>query len=206
MDRERRSDPQRGPSPASFRRGIPLALLAFLALSCGGTSRGPESAPARGESGIFEGTGSSSGRAQTLLLGQGRYVAIMTLNGSLILNGDRLLGHGFRSETIGFTDSLKGGKAWSVWTDSRGDKVFSEVQGGAVGTGIRFTGSLLGGTGSYSGLTGQYEFEWQYVVRAEDGTIHGRSVGLRGRFRREAPPSPRRTSFLETDGDANVSD
>jgi hypothetical protein len=35
----------------------------------------------------------------------------------------------------------------------------------------------------YAGITGEYSFEWQYVVEAEAGTISGRAVGLRGRYR-----------------------
>ena len=117
-----------------------------------------------------------------------------------MLTGERRLGLGFRSETIGFSDGQKGGRAWSVWTDSRGDRLFSELRGGPVGTGNRFMGTFLGGTGPYAGVSGEYEFEWQYVIRAEDGTIQGRSIGLRGRFRQEPPPSPHRGSSRGKDG------
>ena len=47
----------------------------------------------------------------------------------------------------------------------------------------RIMGTFLGGTGRYAGVTGGYEFSWQYVVEAEDGTIQGRATGLKGRFR-----------------------
>jgi len=171
-------------------------LLVLSALSCGGPAKAPEVQVPRGEWRTFGGTGTSSGRAQTLRLGPGHTVSIISLNGSLVLTGERGLGQGFRSETIGLFDSLKGGTSWSVWTDSRGDQVYSEVRGGAVGTGNRFVGTLQGGTGIYAGATGEYEFEWQYVVRSEDGTIHGRTVGLRGRFRGDvpAPPPDRKSS------------
>ena len=172
--------------------GFPLALLAFAAIGCGGPAKGPEVAPARGDWRTFEGTGTATGHRQTLQLGPDRRVSIVNLTGSLLLIGEQRLGQGFRNEVIGYTDSRKGGTAWCVWTDSRGDQVFGEFRGGPIGTGSRFTGTLLGGTGRYAGVTGEYEFEWQYVVDEEDGSIQGRITSLRGRFRQDAssPPPP----------------
>ena len=172
------------------RWGFPLALLAFAAMGCGGPAKGPEVAPARGDWRTFEGTGTATGHRQTLQLGPDRRVSIVNLTGSLLLIGEQRLGQGFRNEVIGYTDSRKGGTAWCVWTDSRGDQVFGEFRGGPIGTGSRFTGTLLGGTGRYAGVTGEYEFEWQYVVDEEDGSIQGRITSLRGRFRQDAPSPP----------------
>ena len=62
-------------------------------------------------------------------------------------------------------------------------------------------GSLLGGTGRYAGVTGEYEFDWQYVVESEDGNLQGRITGLRGRFRQDVPPpSPERKKSRGKDG------
>ncbi|PWB63247.1 MAG: hypothetical protein C3F14_08395 [Deltaproteobacteria bacterium] len=164
-------------------------LLALFALACGGPAKGPESvssaggAPAPGEWHAFEGTGTASGRGQVLQLGPDRKASIVHMTGSLLLTGEQRLGQGFRSEILGAFDSLKGGTVWCAWTDSRGDQVFSEMRGERVGTGNRFMGTFLGGTGRYAGVRGEYALEWQYVIRAEDGTIQGRTVGLRGRFR-----------------------
>ena len=164
-------------------------MLAVAALACGGPAKEKEAAQAPGEWRSFEGTGTATGQRQTLHLGPDRKVSVVTLTGSLLLAGERRLGQGFRTEVIGYTDGRKGGTGWSVWTDSRGDQVFGEFRGGPIGTGSRFTGTLLGGTGRYAGVRGEYEFEWQYVVDAEDGTVQGRIVALRGRFRHDAPAS-----------------
>ena len=75
----------------------------------------------------------------------------------------------------------------AVWTDERGDKVFSELKGEWVGTGNRIAGTFLGGTGRFAGATGEYEFQWQYVLTAEDGTVSGRTVGLQGAGARGRP-------------------
>ena len=52
-----------------------------------------------------------------------------------------------------------------------------------VATGNHIVGTFLGGTGRYAGVTGEYSFEWEYIVESEDGTVSGRAVDLRGRAR-----------------------
>ena len=195
-------NPYRRTVPAPYRRGLPLALLAFLLVSaCGGPAKGPVSVLSPGEWRSFEGTGSATGHRQALHLGPDRIVSIANLSGSLLLVGERQLGQGFRVDLIASIDSLKGGTGWSVWTDTRGDQVFSEIRGGPIGTGARVMGTLLGGTGRYAGVAGEYEFDWQYVIESGEGNIQGRITGLRGRFRQNVPPaSPKRNGFLGGDG------
>jgi hypothetical protein len=62
-----------------------------------------------------------------------------------------------------------------------------------MGTGALITGTITGGTGRYAGLTGRYEYTWQYVLDSPDGTVQGRAVGFKGEVRRGAalpPPKP----------------
>jgi len=68
-----------------------------------------------------------------------------------------------------------------VWTDEHGDKVYSELKGEFVATGNHIVGAFVGGTGRYAGVTGEYSFEWQYVVESDDGSVSGRAVNLKGR-------------------------
>jgi hypothetical protein len=68
-----------------------------------------------------------------------------------------------------------------VWTDERGDMVYSELKGEMVGTGNHIVGTFLGGTGRFAGVTGEYSFQWEYVLESEDGTLSGRAVNLKGR-------------------------
>ena len=90
---------------------------------------------------------------------------------------------GFRGEVIGFDDGTRVTVLRGVWTDGHGDRIFSRLKGETVATGRRITGTMTGGTGRYAGITGEYSFEWQYIVEAEAGTVQGRAVGLRGRYR-----------------------
>lgn len=105
------------------------------------------------------------------------------MSGSLLLTGEQKLGVGFRAQAIGFSESLSGMQGRCVWTDERGDQVYSELKGEAVGSGNRIAGTFQGGTGRYAGVTGNYSFRWQYVVDSDDGSVSGRAVDFRGRAR-----------------------
>ena len=101
----------------------------------------------------------------------------------MLLAGAARPGVGFRSEVIALVDSQTGLVGRSVWTDERGDQVFSELKGEGTAAQNRIEGTLLGGTGRYAGATGSYEFSWQFVIESDDGTIQGRAIGLKGRVR-----------------------
>ena len=91
------------------------------------------------------------------------------------------MGVGFQAQAIGLTDSLVGMQGNCVWTDEHGDKVYSELKGEFVETGNHIVGKFLGGTGRYAGVTGEYSFQWRFIVESEDGTVSGRAVDLVGR-------------------------
>jgi hypothetical protein len=180
----------RGTAQASSWLTLVLPLL--LAVACSRPATGPEGAPAPGESRTFEGTWSASGTRHTLHLERGHMASVFTLTGSLLLTGQRGLGVGFQAEVIGISDSVTGGVGRSVWTDERGDKVFSELKGQPIGTGSHVVGTITGGTGRYAGLTGEYQLRWQYVIESDDGTIGGRAIGLKGRVTAPAAGAPGR--------------
>ena len=165
-------------------RGAPwlgAALLVLCAAACSGPATEPRSALAPGESRTFEGSWTASGTRQTLALEPDHKASIFNLTGSVLLTGERGLGVGFQGDVIGFSDNKTGGTGQSVWTDERGDKVFSHLRGEPIGTGSKVVGTITGGTGRYAGLTGEYQLTWQYVIESDDGTISGRAVGLKGR-------------------------
>ncbi len=100
----------------------------------------------------------------------------------MLLAGPARPGVGFRAEVIALVDSETGLVGRGVWTDERGDQVFSELKGQGTAAQNRISGTLLGGTGRYVGVTGSYEFSWKFVIEGEDGSIQGQAVGLKGRF------------------------
>jgi hypothetical protein len=170
-------------------RGAALRVLALLlVIACGRPAGNTGEALPRGTWLAFEGTWSASGTRQTLHQGPGHRASIVELTGSMLLVGERRLGVGFQAEAIGFSDAATGLTGRCVWTDAHGNEVWSELQGQHVGSGNRVVGTLTGGTGRFEGITGEYAFEWQYVVAAEDGEISGRAVGLTGRACIGTPP------------------
>ena len=161
---------------------LALALMAGV-VACGERSHLPESLPADAWH-AFEGSWTASGTRHTLRLGSDHQASIVSVNGTMLLTGDARPGVGFRAEAIAFSDDRHGMVGRAVWTHERGDQVFSELNGEKVITGNRITGTITGGTGRYDGAAGEYGFQWQYVMEAEEGTIQGRAIGLKGRVRR----------------------
>jgi hypothetical protein len=162
-----------------------LALVGMAA--CGPAAEPPRPAMASGEWRDFEGSWNAAGTRRTIPLGANRRGSIIDLRGTMLLTGPGRPGVGFRSEAIALVDSETGLQGRSVWTDERGDQVFTELKGEGTAARNRITGTILGGTGRYAGATGTYEFSWQFVLEAEDGSIQGSAVELKGRVRPGQP-------------------
>jgi len=161
---------------------LAAAIVAAAAL----TAQAPMSAPQAADAGgwrSFEGTFSASGQHQAIPTESGRPALTVQLSGAVAITAGEGLSRGFRGEVIGFDDGSGVTVLRGVWTDGHGDRIFSQLKGETVATGRRIAGMMTGGTGRYAGITGEYSFEWQYVVEAEGGTVQGRAVGLRGRYR-----------------------
>ena len=161
------------------RRQLILGL-ALAAAACGPAAEPPRRA-APGESMAFEGSWNAAGRRHNISLGDGRLGSIVDLKGTMLLAGLGRPGVGFQGEVVGLVDSATGFQGRSVWTDEHGDQVFSELRGEGTAAKNRLTGTVLSGTGRYAGVTGSYEFSWQWVMDGEDGAIQGRAVDLKGR-------------------------
>ena len=175
-----------GSTLAPGRRGLLLAALLLIS-ACGKPEAPVSPSTAAGEWREFGGSWTASGTRRTLHLDLDHRAAIFDLTGSLLLTGAQRPSVGFRAEAVGFTDSRTGMEGRCIWTDERGDKVFSDLKGEFVGSGNRITGTFTGGTGRYAGVTGEYSFQWQYVVDTEDGAVSGRAIGLKGRARIASP-------------------
>jgi hypothetical protein len=160
-----------------------ISIVCALALCACAESPPPILASHPGDWQEFQGSWSAAGTVRTLALGEGHAASLADLRGTLELSGPSRPGIGFRGDAIAFTDTGSGMVGRAVWTDERGDQVFSELRGGGPAKGSRVSGTFIGGTGRYAGASGTYEFTWQYVIAGEDGTVQGRAVGLAGRVR-----------------------
>ena len=75
--------------------------------------------------------------------------------GTLLLAGASRPAVGFRAEALVLNDTATGLIGRAVWTDDRGDQVFSELTGNGTSTGNKLVGTFVGGTGRYAGATGE---------------------------------------------------
>jgi len=162
-------------------RAIAVAGLLLLT-ACNRTPQSSQPVSGAGEWREFQGTWIASGSRQTMRLGADRRASVSDLTGTLMLAGPSRPAVGFRGEALLFNDSATGMVGRAVWTDDRGDQVYSELRGEGTASGSKVFGTFVGGTGRYGGATGTYEFAWRYVLENEDGNVAGESVGLKGRI------------------------
>jgi hypothetical protein len=161
---------------------VAAARLAAAAIAAQAPASAPQTAGGDGWR-AFEGSLSASGQRQTLPTESGRPAGTVQLSGTVAIATGEGLSRAFRSEVVGFDDGAGLTVLRGVWTDDRGDRIFTALKGETVASGRRIAATITGGTGRYAGISGEYSFEWQYVVEAEAGAISGRAVGLRGRYR-----------------------
>ncbi len=176
------------PSPA--RRAIGYLFVVALGIvmaACEPKSEPESPATASGQWHEFEGSWDATGTRHGIPLGADRKGSIIDLRGTLLLTGAGRPGVGFESEVIAMVDSETGLVGRGVWTDERGDQIFSELKGEGTREKNHIAGTILGGSGRYAGAIGSYDFSWQFVIEAEDGSIQGRTVGLQGRVGRSQP-------------------
>lgn len=110
----------------------------------------------------------------------GNEAVIFKVSGSMLLSGKERPNKGFKAEAIGFYDARSGLHGRSVWTDERGDKVFSELKADSGEAGSLIKGTFFGGTGRYAAMHGGYTFKWKRLVHTENKKMSGRSVDLKG--------------------------
>ncbi len=181
-----------------MRPGIPVPVLVLLMnlAACSPPAQPPAAPPALAASAAapgqalhFTGTGSVTGKRQTLAMGATHPAEVFRLGGSLMLSGDRRPGLAFRADLIGYHDGRRGMVGSGVWTDEQGDQVFSELRGSGT-AGALIEGRITGGTGRFAAASGNYRLHWRALVESEDGSVSGRLTDLEGWARLEPPALP----------------
>jgi hypothetical protein len=180
-------DPRARRIARSAVRVVLVSLLTTMVAACGPVAPPAQTPSADSAWHEFQGTWTAAGSRQIIRLGSDRRASVANLTGSLLLSGPARPGVGFRAEAVVLNDSATGMVGRSVWTDERGEQVFSELRGEGTSTGNRIVGTIVGGTGRFAGAQGSYEFSWRFVLETEDGVVQGQSVGLKGRVRAGAP-------------------
>jgi len=169
------------PSSCALRLSsvLTIALAGLLAMTaCNRSRQSSESTDSEWHE--FQGTWTATGSRTSIPLGDGRRASIAKFEGTLQLAGPSRPAAGFRAEALTLNDTATGLVGRAVWTDDRGDRVYSELRGEGASTGNKLVGKFLGGTGRYSGAFGSYEFSWRFGLETEDGQVQGQSMGLNG--------------------------
>jgi len=132
----------------------------------------------------FEGTWTASGQRQMLPTEAGVSAVTIQLSGAVSIRVGTGLGRGFRGEVLGFDDGTGLAAGRAVWTDERGDRIFSVLQGDTLAAATRQMRAIItGGTGRYAGYGGEYEFTWRHLIAVDGVQVHGDAVNLRGHVR-----------------------
>ena len=174
---------------AEVRFRIVALFILLTVTACGSAPQTSVPRTAADDWHEFQGTWTAAGSRSTMRFGSDRRASIANLNGSLLLAGPSRPAVGFRAEAMVLNDSVTGMVGRAVWTDERGDQVYSELRGEGTATSNQIVGTFVGGTGRYAGATGTYEFAWRFVLETEDGNVQGQSIGLKGRVRVAALPA-----------------
>src|SRR5262245_57774417 len=138
---------------ARRRRMSALVLVSVLTIV---PSASAEEAPGASPWRTFTGTWSASGRRSTVAVEGGRTASIVEVSGAVVLAAGDGLSRGFRGQAVGFDDGEGRSTARCVWTDDRGEQLYSRLEGDALQKGRRFLGTITGGTGRYAGAEGDY--------------------------------------------------
>jgi hypothetical protein len=71
----------------------------------------------------------------------------------------------FDNKTLAFQ-----GRGSCVWQNAEGDQIFENYEDSGIGA-ITGTGTLIGGTGKFAGITGGYDFQLEFVASPREGMI-----------------------------------
>jgi hypothetical protein len=175
--------PRRTPGVDSRALFLVGSMALAMMTACGGAPQASTAAASEGEWREFDGTWTAVGNRTTIPLGGVRQAGVSTFRGALVLSGQSRPGVGFRSDAVVFNDSATGMIGRAVWTDENGEEAYSELRGEGNASNNKITGTFVGGTGRYAGVTGTYEFSWRFILENDDGTVQGQSMGLKGRVR-----------------------
>ena len=116
-------------------------------------------------------------------------IQIYTFNFSGHVNLQSSLGkkNDYWAECIGLSDSATGATARCVWKDLEGAEIYLSLQGSAIQTDKRVTGTILGGSNKLEGISGELSYSWSSVSTQlnENGrktTITGQTLDLSGSY------------------------
>lgn len=139
-----------------------------------------------GEKGSFTGTWMANGSKEVLPLGKNRETALFKLAGHVNLKNDKIgKEKNFYAQCIGLSDFSTGSDIRCVWRSMDGQEVYLTMKGTRMEEGSRVTGNIVGGTGSFDGITGYLHFTWtsmSFTQTSDEAGIGGFSQDVSGSY------------------------
>jgi hypothetical protein len=138
------------------------------------------------ESGEFKGNWIANGTRTPFPFGDDRQVFTFKIAGHVSLQTSLARKKDYWSECVGLVDSVTGLTGRCVWKDLAGPEIYITVQSDRLQQGSLVTGTIVGGSGKLTGISGDITFNWSSVISLkEDGvmTVTGETRNLTGHYR-----------------------
>ena len=128
------------------------------------------------EKGSFTGSWMANGSKEVLELGKNRETALFKLAGHVNLKNDKIgKEKDFYAQCIGLSDFSTGSDIRCVWRNVDGQEIYLTLHGKRMEEGSRVTGNIVGGTGTFDGITGYLHFTWTSMSFSQ--TNHETGIG-----------------------------
>ncbi len=139
------------------------------------------------DSGEFKGSWIANGTRTPFAFGSERQVFIIKITGHVNLHNAPLgKKKDFWAECVGLADSVTGLVGRCVWKDLAGPEVYLAIQSDRLEQGSRVTGTIVGGTGRFAGISGDLSFNWSSVTTQTDAegveTMTGQTKNIAGSY------------------------
>lgn len=138
------------------------------------------------EKGTFSGSWVANGSKEILSLGENRETSLFKLSGHVSLKDNKIgKEKDFWANCIGLADFSTGSDFRCVWRSMHGGEIYLTLQGSRMEEGSRVTGSIVGGTRSFDGITGYLQFTWSSMsfAQADDESgIDGFTQDVKGSY------------------------
>lgn len=139
------------------------------------------------DSGEFKGAWIANGTRTPFPFGDGRQVFTFKLGGHVNLQTALGKKKDYWSECVGLADSVTGIVGRCVWKDLAGPQIYLTIQSDRLQQGSQVTGTIVGGSGPFAGISGDVSFNWSSVTVLTDAegivNVTGQTRNLGGRYR-----------------------
>lgn len=127
------------------------------------------------DKGTFSGSWVATGSIEPISFEDKREVALFRLSGHVNLKDKIGNQQDYWSECIGLSDSVSGSDGRCTWKGTGGQEIYLILKGKRLARGSEVNGTIIGGTGTATGITGSLSFIWSTmsVQPGQDSMVVG---------------------------------